>query len=164
MTQQWQGFAALNLSGVDEEQGGRTLQEGDHICRISSAKLEKTANGQGIKLTVQLDGPNGAYVRDVMNICNKSEQAQEIGRKRLKHLLIQAGHPNPNQPGDVQTMVGLFVGVHVVKGEDWTDQNGQRRNGGGEPRSMSPYYKAEGQMAPASAPRSVDSFDDPIPF
>ncbi|MGL4754926.1 MAG: hypothetical protein ACRCXB_21355 [Aeromonadaceae bacterium] len=168
MTQPWQGFAALNLSNVEEEQGGRTLQVGDHICRITSAKLEKTASGKGMKLLVQFDGINGGgYVRDVINVFNPSAQATDIGRKRLKHLLIQAGHPNPDQPGDVATMVGLIVGVHVVKGEDWKDETGQTRSGGGEPRNFSPYFKAEGAVTSApSKPSqaSTPNWSDDIPF
>lgn len=165
MTQQWQGFASLNLSGIEEEQGTRTLQVGDHICRVTSAKLEKTANGRGIKLIVQLDGLNGGgYVRDVMNLANDSDKAAEIGKKRLKHLLVQAGHPTPDNPKDVKTMEGLIVGVHVVKGEDWQDDQGQTRSGGGEPRKFGPYYSAPVGAHATTAARSPASFDDPIPF
>ncbi|MBW3783716.1 hypothetical protein GL270_21185 [Aeromonas veronii] len=167
MNQKWQGFANLNLSGVEEEQGSRTLQPGEHVCRISSAKLEKTASGSGIKLVLQFDGLNGGYVRDVINVFNPSEKATEIGRKRLKHLLLQANHPNPDQPGDVATMVGLIVGVHVVKGEDWRDDSGQLRSGGGEPRNFAPYFKASQQGQPSvlqPRPAANDAFMDEIPF
>lgn len=167
MNQKWQGFATLNLCGVEEEQGSRTLPEGDHVCRISSAKLEKTVSGSGIKLVLQFDGLNGGYVRDVINIANESAQATEIGRRRLKHLLIQANHPNPDQPGDVATMVGLIVGVHVAKGEDWRDDSGQIRSGGGMPRKNVPYFRAkQDQSFTVTQPRPAanDSFMDEIPF
>jgi hypothetical protein len=114
-------------------------------------------------LIIEMTGDGGQKVNDRINIVNNSKEAVEIGRARLKHLLEMAGHPNPNQPKDVNSIKGLNVGVHVVDGADWADQEGMIRKGGGEPRRSAPYFKATASAAPSTA-KDDDGFGDGIPF
>lgn len=162
----WSGFGSLNLSGVEAEQGRRSLPPGSYVCRISKTEIKDTKDGRGKGLVVELSDVDGrGAVEDWINIYNRNEQTQEIGLKRLKSLLVSSGHPSPDRPGDVKSLVGLTVGVHVEQGDDWTDRDGNKRKGGGKPRSSGAYYKPEGAPAPTFAERSKGSLPrDEIPF
>jgi len=164
----WNGLSGIDLAGLEEDKGGSSLPAGAHICVISKAEVGKTKNNKGHRLAVTLTSLDGAgQVVDYMNIHNSSAEAQEIGQRRLKTLLVRAGYSHPTP--DIAKMKGLKVGVHVVQGADWHDDKGERRKGGGEPRSSNPYFAPSGQPAssPASspaAPSGSDGFDDDIPF
>jgi len=155
-------FSSIDLTEVNQESGRRTLTAGDHACRISDVEIKDTRSG-GKMLIIEMTGDGGQKVNDRINIVNNSKEAVEIGRARLKHLLEMAGHPNPNKPSDVNSMKGLSVGVHVVDGADWADQEGMIRKGGGEPRRSAPYFKAATAGVVAAA-KSDDGFGDDIPF
>lgn len=154
-------FSSLDLTEVNQESGRRTLAAGDHSCRISDVEIKDTRSG-GKMLIIEMTGDGGQKVNDRINIVNNSKEAVEIGRARLKHLLEMAGHPNPNQPKDVNSIKGLSVGVHVVDGADWADQEGMIRKGGGEPRRSAPYFKATASST--SPAKDDDGFGDGIPF
>ena len=165
----WNGLSGIDLSGIEADKGGSTLAAGSHICRIADAEIKKTKNGKGHRLAVTLTSLDGAgQVIDYMNIHNASAEAQEIGQRRLKTMLVKAGYTHSTP--DVAKMKGLKVGVHVVQGADWEDQTGERRKGGGEPRQNNPYFAAGDQ--PMATPVGVtstassgkDSFDNDIPF
>ena len=154
-------FSSLDLTEVNQESGRRTLAAGDHSCRISDVEIKDTRSG-GKMLIIEMTGDGGQKVNDRINIVNNSKEAVEIGRARLKHLLEMAGHPNPNKPSDVNSIKGLSVGVHVVDGADWADQEGMIRKGGGEPRRSAPYFKATASST--SPAKDDDGFGDGIPF
>ena len=164
----WNGLAGIDLSGIEADKGGSTLAAGAHICRIADAEIKKTKNGKGHRLAVTLTSMDGSgQVIDYMNIHNASAEAQEIGQRRLKTMLVKAGYAHSTP--DVVKMKGLTVGVHVIQGADWQDQTGERRKGGGEPRQNNPYFAAGDQPAAApvgatSTSSGKDSFDDDIPF
>lgn len=163
----WNGLASINLSEIEEDKGGQTLAEGPHVCRITNAELNKTKNGKGHRLAVTLTALDGSgHVTDYMNVNNPSDEAQEIGLRRLKTMLSKAGYTLPNP--DINKMKGLSVGVHVVRGDDWTDREGNTRRGGGQPRQNSPFFApsetptTEGSASPAASGSKFD--DDDIPF
>jgi len=161
----WNGLAAIDLNAIEADKGGQTLPAGNHICRITNAELNKTKNGKGHRLAVTLTSLDGAgHVTDYMNVHNASSEAQEIGQRRLKTMLVKAGYTGANP--DIAKMKGLKVGVHVVQGADWFDNTGERRKGGGEPRQNNPYFAASDAPAEATteAPANNDKFDDDIPF
>ena len=165
----WNGLAAIDLGSIEEDKGGSTLAAGAHICRISDAELKKTKNGKGQRLAVTLTSLDGSgHVIDYMNVHNASAEAMEIGQRRLKTMLVKAGYTHSSP--DIAKMKGLKVGVHVIQGADWHDNNGDRRKGGGEPRQSNPYF-APSESAPTAAPvgatstaAASDTFDDDIPF
>ena len=156
-------FSTLDLTEVNQESGRRTLTAGDHACRISDVKIADTRSG-GKMMIIEMTGDGGQKVNDRINIVNNSKEAVEIGRARLKHLLEMAGHPNPNKPSDVNSIKGLSVGVHVVDGADWADQEGMIRKGGGEPRRSAPYFKASASASATATAKDDDGFGDGIPF
>jgi len=166
----WNGLQSIDLGGIEEDKGGSTLAAGAHICRITDAELKKTKNGKGQRLAVTLTSLDGAgHVTDYMNVHNASPEAQEIGQRRLKTMLVKAGYTHSSP--DIAKMKGLKVGVHVVQGADWQDQTGERRKGGGEPRQSNPYYAppSASNVTPigatsTSAAASDDDFGDEIPF
>lgn len=153
-------FSSLDLTDADIESGRKSLEAGEHNCKISSVEIKDTRNG-GKMMVVELKGGGGQVVYDRINVVNKNPEAVKIGHSRLKHLLEMAGHPNPNRPQDINTIKGLSVGIHVVIGDDWTDDEGMIRKGGGQPRQSAPYFKSN-EVTPAVA--SGSSFSDDIPF
>lgn len=163
----WTGFGGLNLAAVEAEQGRKSLKPGSYALKITEAEIKDTKDGYGKGLKIVLTDPSGAgAVEDFINVHNRNAQAVEIGLKRLKALLVACGHPNPNQPGDVKTLVGRMVGVHVEQGDDWVDKNGNKKPGGGEPRKSGAYYKLDTtqQMMTGSAPTGGNDLNDDIPF
>ena len=166
----WSGFGGIDLSGVEAEQGRKTLTPGAHPCRISEAEIKTTKDGRGHGLKVVFEALDGSgSVDDFINLHNSNSEAERIGKQRLKAMLIAAHHPSPDRPGDVRTLLGRQVGVHVEKGEDWVDKDGNTRPGGGKPRRSGAYYALS--AAPTSpAGQSIingggyDDLDDEIPF
>lgn len=65
-----------------------------------------------------------------------SPKATEIGREELKSLLVWGGHPNPNHPGDVASIVGLKVGV-IVRANEYV-KDGEKRTGSEIARFIDP--------------------------
>lgn len=103
---------------------------------------------------------------------NSNPKAVEIGLQKLKRFLVEAQHPNPDKPGDIQSLVGLKVVVNLKRGDDFVTDAGERREGRGE---ITGYAKYVGQTvagpavsaAPAAsqpATGGADSFDKEIPF
>lgn len=158
-------FRDLDLSGAGFDTGGNTLKPGKHTVEITEAELKKTSTG-GYAVRVKMENDQG-YVQDFINVKNKSEQAQEIGRRRLHTLLHEAGHPNPDKPGDIKSLEGLAVGVVVEQGEDWVDDKGETRSGGGKPARGKCYYAVEGggqPKEPSQPGGGSAGDDDEIPF
>lgn len=163
----WGGFGSLNLSNVEAEQGRKTLKPGSYTCKITGAEVRETRDKTGHGLLVSFEEVNGAgSTQEFININNRNPDATRIGLQRLKALLIACGHPNPDRPGDVKTLVNRVVGVHVEQGPDFVDKNGQTRPGGGKPRSSGAYYKPENVPASQSSGQSNRAayLDDDIPF
>lgn len=160
-------FRDLNLGGVDAESSYAGLPPGRYICEVSEAKLAPCANN-GMQVVVSFVEVGGlGNVRDYINIVNKNEDAQRIGRGRLKSLLINGGHPNPDNPGDIASLKGLHVGVNVEIGDDYTDQKtGQLRKGSSKVRRNGGYFDpAELGMPNTSRPAgNAGSLNDEIPF
>ena len=110
-----------------------------------------------VKLVVQGEGA----VVDRMNLFNKNEETVRIARERLKTMLTYAGHPNPNKPEDVSSLRGLRVGINVVKGKEWTDKDGNLREGGSELKRSGAFYDLSSSPA---APTAKKELSDEIPF
>jgi len=162
----WSGFGSLNLSGVEAENGRSTLKPGSYACKIVSAEVKQTKDKTGHGLLVTFEEEHGAgRVEDFINLNNRNAQAVEIGHRRLKGLLIACNHPNPDRPGDVATLIGRRVGVHVEEGEPWM-KDGKQMPGGGKPRKSGAYYKVDagGALTGGQVGGHRDDLDDDIPF
>lgn len=170
-------FRDLYLNDVEVEKGGRTLSPGQHICRIAEAKFEKKGGNAQVKVLLEAVDGSG-YVRDNFNIKHQNSQAQEIARRQFKTLLAMAKHPNPSLDQDegIETLLNLMVGVNVIQGEDWTDNDGVRRAGGGKPAKSGAYFTPVGEehegaqagkpngSAGYTPPPAADELNDRIPF
>lgn len=164
-------FRNLNLSGYDLQKGG-ALPIGPNVAKVTDAKLQDTKDGMSGQVVIQLDGLNGeGQVRDYITLFtkktdDKSKQAIEIGRSRLKTLLHFAG-VSTDIPGDVKNLIGLVVGVHVEKGEPYTDSTGAPKEGFNRPRRKGMAYFDPADLGAAKADTSKfgDGLaSDPIPF
>jgi hypothetical protein len=142
-------FSQLSLEGVEAARGGATLKPGIYVCTVDGVEIKKNP-GKATQLVVELVDEGGqGKVTDFISLAHaraavddKCRQAVEIGRSRLKALLEHGGHPNPDKPGDISTLKGLRVGVRVEQGDDWVDDKGATRKGGGKPARNGAYLPA----------------------
>lgn len=158
-------YADLNLRGVNvASPGGNRLKPGRYICKIKEPQYKDTKNGSGGGFScvfVNVDTAGGE-ISNFINLFNRSEEAQRIGREQFKALAVHSGHPNPDSPGNAKSFLGREVGVVVVD-EEYTDRKtGEKRQGSAvagfiAPTEVDPdYSRDEGA--------SGDEMDDDIPF
>jgi hypothetical protein len=167
-------FRELSLDGVDaqkESSGGSILKAGDYSCKINSAEVKDTRTG-GKQVVIDLkDEQSGSSIKDFINVHvpaseglsveekNNKTNAQKWGREKLKALLTHGGHPSPDKPGDISSLVGLRVGVHVEK-DEYTDSTGMKREGSRVKRFGAYFPAANGTVVETSSTTSTDE----IPF
>jgi hypothetical protein len=189
MSAPW-SFSNLNLSDVNAQRATTGLPIGKHVCVVNDAEIKKSRSG--FQIAIVLEEIEGLGIcKDYITLHSESNEenfklAERIGKERFKALLECAEHPNPNNPGDINSIVGLVVGVICEQDEDWTDQHGVIRAGGVKPRRNGAYIKAstlgyagplkvkvstrfKTERAPAAAkPRAMApagaDLDDDIPF
>lgn len=159
----WNGFGDLDLSGVKEDEGYVALEPGEHEVVCTDAKVEQIEGTNNRKLVASFKSAGGAgSIRNNFNIFHSSSQAMEIGQRQLKSFLIAAGHPNPDKPGDVGTLVGLKCRVYVGMGKPWRDRNGNERQ---SPEIKRFINKDEATSKPsAGGEGTARAMDDEIPF
>lgn len=171
---EWNGFGGLDLSDVEAEKA--RLRPGAYICKITAAEVKATKDNKGRQVVVSFVSESGdGEIQDWINVANASADAERIGRQKLKSLLIACGHPNPDKPGDVESIKGRRIGVRVEPGEDYRDAvTNELKPGGAKVRRSGAYFlpddatqvlgpsAAKPRSAPPSQSRSV--FDDAIPF
>ena len=139
-------FDKLDLANVSDEGGRATLRPGNHSVKIAEAEIKTTKAGTGKYLQIKLANEEGQYVTDRINVHNPNPKATEIGLARLKSLLTFGGHPSPDKPGDIKSIINLKVGVRVEQGESWQDNDGNVRPGGGQPRNNGAYFALDGSV------------------
>lgn len=136
-------FRDLDLGGVEPERGSSSLKPGRYVCKVTDVEIKdtRTEKGSGKRLVVTLTDMGGqGRVIDGINIAHTNPMTADIGRRRLKALLQFGGHRSPDHPGDISSLKGLVVGVNVEQGEDWTNDKGEARKGGGRPRENGAYF------------------------
>jgi len=175
---EWNGFGSLDLSGVDADSGSARLQPGTYRVKCTSAKVEAVEGTKNRKVVCEfVDADGHGDMRNIFNVVHTSEKAQEIGRKQLKGFLVAAGHPNPDQPGDITSLEGLECVVVVGMGKPWRDNEGNTRQNTEIKKWMSKDSPAPGPSGEAAAPASggaaraahqaqapARQVDDEIPF
>lgn len=154
----WSGFGSLDLSSVEASAGSTRLQPGTYTVKCANAKIESVGTTKNKKLVTDLVDEGGSGdIRVNFNILHTSEQAQEIGRRQLKSFLISADHPNPDKPGDVETMKGLVCKITVGMGKPWKGEDGVERVSSEVKKFMPATEKSNGED-------TADKLDDEIPF
>lgn len=153
-------FRNLNLANVTAASGSNRLKPGRYVVRVKGAEIRETKS-RGHQVVVELaDDASGGSISDYINVnVPTSEKATQIGLERLKSLLVNSGHNNPDQPGDIKSLVGLRVGVNVVE-DEWTDKDGNKRPSS----TVHYYYKAEDAPTPNDRGGKSVAADDEIPF
>lgn len=136
---------AINLEDLPESTGDgefKPLPAGWYSATINTANLEPTKDGTGQKISVRFDitGPThqGRVVYSNLNIKNKSEKAEEIGRAQLGSIMRAIGL---TQVSNTDQLVG---GSLQIKLDVKTDEQYGTRN---EVKG----YKATGDAMPDSA-------------
>lgn len=136
---------AINLEDLPESTGDgdfKPLPAGWYNATINKAELKPTNDGTGQKIAIRFDitGPThqGRVVFGNVNIRNKSEKAEEIGRAQLGDIMRSIGL---KQVSDTDQLVGgsLQIKLHVKTDEQYGTRNEVKG------------FKAAGDSLPASA-------------
>lgn len=100
----------INLEDLPESSGDgefKPLPAGWYSATINTAKLQPTKDGTGQKIALRFDitGPThqGRVVFGNLNIRNKSEKAEEIGRAQLGDIMRAIGL---KQVSDTDQLIG----------------------------------------------------------
>lgn len=91
------------------------IPAGEYIATIKDAELKATKDGTGqyIKLKLQVDAPShtGRIIFSNLNIQNKSEAAERIGRQQLGEIMRALGL---SSVADTDQLIGGSVGIKVA--------------------------------------------------
>jgi hypothetical protein len=98
------------------------IPAGAYECMVQSVEMKQTRDETGSYLKVTLVVTDGDYkgrlLFDNLNVRNKSEQAQRIGREALNGLLVAAGIPGERDMSQlIQKTVMAKVKVEDYQGE-----------------------------------------------
>lgn len=136
---------AINLEDLPESTGDgdfKPLPAGWYSATINKAELKATKDGTGQYIAIRYDitspSHQGRVVFGNVNIRNKSEKAEEIGRAQLGDIMRAIGL---KQVSDTDQLIG---GSLQIKLDIKTDEQYGTRN---EVKG----YKAAGDAMPASA-------------
>ena len=121
----------LDLTNVTEEKAGLdVLTEGLHLFKIVSAEINQNSKQTGhyVKMEARVvEGVDaGKTITDYINFDNPKEDTARQGLARIKKILIEIGHKNPNKLDDTDEMIGgEFVGQVTNYEDEWTKDNGE---------------------------------------
>ena len=156
----WNGFGSLDLSKVEQQEarGSSRLAQGEYTVKCTSAAMETFGAKENKRVVADfVDEAGSGDIRFNFNLHHTNPQTSEIGMRQLKTFLISGGHPTPDSPDDVTSLVGLACKVYVGMGKPWTDTNNQTRQQT-EIKSFSPLSEAKSNSKPST------KLDDEIPF
>jgi hypothetical protein len=155
----WNGFANLDLSGVEADDYA-PLQTGEYDAVCTKAEIKTAANGTDKRVVVSLKDEDGAgSIAAGFNVVHRgSKQAQEIGLKQLKSFLVAGKHPTPDNPGDIESLVGLRCRIYVGMGKPYLKDGNQVQ------RAEVKRFIMDGDAALKPAAKKAADLDDEIPF
>jgi hypothetical protein len=73
------------IEGVEEESFG-VVEPGEYLGYIESVEQKATKSNTGSYLNLKIKLKDGRYVFDMVTVQNQNEQAEKIGKARLKRL------------------------------------------------------------------------------
>lgn len=162
----WNGFGSINLTGVAADGEGMNLRPGSYTCRVSKAEVKDSKDGRGKVLHLSFNEVDGrGSIMDFVNIYHQKQDVREIGARRLANFMRSTNHPNPDNPGDIKSLIGLTVGVHVDP-KEYVNKAGDKKMGSGV-RERGAYFSPDGKVEAPQASggsRSSAPIDDEIPF
>lgn len=138
----------------DVKPGGNfdPIPPGEYRAIVTKTELKPTKDGTGKRLNIQLQITGGQHQNrvlfDGLNVVNKSEQAQSIGRAQLKSLCVAVNVPDASDSAQLHNKP-LMIKVGIRKGQDGTDQNTIKG------------YKACLPAAPQKVPAPTAQSDEP---
>lgn len=142
-------FETINLNDLPEQTNDFSpIPAGDYTVAIKDAELKPTKDGSGqyIKLKLQVQAPAhvGRVIFSNLNIRNKSQAAETIGRQQLGAIMRALGLASVS---DTDQLIGATIGIKVAIKEA---QNGY------EAQNEVKAYKAltGNTPSPASAPQA----------
>ena len=156
-------MASLNetFNSDDLPQGTNSyelLPDGWYTAKISKADIAATKDGSGqyIKMRYDITGPThqGRVVFGNLNIRNKSQKAEEIGRQQLGEVMRAIGVKSLQ---DTDQLIGGSLSIKVAtkpadgQYEAGNEIKGFKALGGGAPSA--PPFQAK-PAAPAAAPKT----------
>lgn len=123
----------FDLRNVDIEQSSNgPLPAGNYTAKIEKIEKKSSKKNEANKYlnvmykVCDMNKRNGAVFFDIVNVHNSNDDAQNIGRKRLKSMLISAGakEENINELG-VEWLVGKKVNcvIGIEKDSQYGDKN-----------------------------------------
>jgi hypothetical protein len=141
-------FSNLSLAGVQAATAGASVPPGKYVAKVKEVEVADTKNGNGKILKVKLT-TNKGVITDNINVYNTSEQAMKIGLEQLKSLLVNGGHPDPDNIGQhgVASIRGLSVGI-VVGAETYNGNQSSKVKGYMKPENV-PATDGSAPAAPA---------------
>ncbi len=158
----WNGFGELDLSDVQSDVGSARLREGTYRVKCTDAKIAAKEGSKDRALVVDLVCQDGhGDIKVNFNVSHHSAQAQEIALRQLKGFLEVSGHPNPNKPGDVQSLIGLECVIAVGMGKPWTDDKGKQRHNTEVKKYMPSGSPAAGPVPAHLAGAAKGNFQSP---
>lgn len=143
--QSFMDFTSLDLSDIEAASGFKTLSVGEHRVRISEAKVDEK------QLVIEFTSVDGdGSIRQWLNLWHDSADARMYAMQKLKAVLENGGHPNPDRPGDVGTLKNLELNITVGMSKRWKGKDGEWREARAEVK--------------AYAPLGADPLDDKLSF
>lgn len=104
----------------------QVIEPGEYPAVITKSEMKPTKDGTGQRLNLTLQILSGKYQNrtlfDGLNVKNKSQQAEQIGRSQLKAVCVAVNVPDPKVSEELHNKP-LMIKVAVGK-----DQNGNPRN------------------------------------
>ena len=142
-------FETINLNDLPKQTNDfAPIPAGDYTVSIKDAELKPTKDGSGqyIKLKLQVQAPAhvGRVIFSNLNIRNKSQAAETIGRQQLGAIMRALGLASVS---DTDQLIGATIGIKVAIKEA---QNGY------EAQNEVKAYKAltGNAPSPATAPQA----------
>jgi len=143
---------AIDINELPEDTGGdfSPLPEGEYSVTIKDAEIKATNDGTGqyIKLRLDVTGPthSGRVVFTNLNIRNKSQAAESIGRGQLRSVMLAVGLQTLQ---DTDQLVGGSMLVKLAVRPARTDAaTGKTYEASNEVKA----FKSAGGAAPAARP------------
>lgn len=104
----------FDTGAVEPREAIEAIPDGDYNCLVEKIAIKPTKDGEGRRCEVRLRVVDGAHskrvVFDGINIVNRSEKAQLIGRQQLAELLEACGKKGER---DLATLVQCEVIARV---------------------------------------------------
>ena len=142
----------IAYNDLPEDTGGdfSPIPAGDYTCTVKDAEVKATNDGTGqyIKLRMDVTGPThtGRVIFANINIRNKSEAAESIGRGQLRSIMGALGLASLS---DTDQLIGGHLAIKVaVRDMRTDDKTGKIYLASNEVKA----FKAVGGAMPSAAP------------